>query len=61
MNVQVTKMAATSPKVTHMLEDAVNFFTRNIHFLHPDYPEDKKKPIFDEELDATQYKPSVSQ
>uniref|UniRef100_A0A0N7ZD94 beta-N-acetylhexosaminidase n=1 Tax=Scylla olivacea TaxID=85551 RepID=A0A0N7ZD94_SCYOL len=44
-NIQVTKMAATSPKVTQMLEDAVNHFTRNLHFIHPEYPKEKKTPV----------------
>lgn len=48
-NVKVTKMAATNPKVSQMLEEAVNYFTRNIHFLHPDFPKERKTPFLQEE------------
>ena len=60
-NIQVTKMAATNPKVTQMLEDAVNHFARNLHFLHPQYPKERKTPILYDEENYREEEPSVSQ
>ncbi|XP_042225138.1 chitooligosaccharidolytic beta-N-acetylglucosaminidase-like [Homarus americanus] len=49
-NMKVTKLTVSGQKVSEMLEEATRHFTRNIHFLHPDFPEEKKRPLTKEHL-----------
>ncbi|KAK3864073.1 hypothetical protein Pcinc_030216 [Petrolisthes cinctipes] len=44
-NLRVTKRATSSPKVQGMLEEAERMFRRNIHYVHPEYPQEYKKPL----------------
>ncbi|XP_071546083.1 LOW QUALITY PROTEIN: chitooligosaccharidolytic beta-N-acetylglucosaminidase-like [Panulirus ornatus] len=56
-NLKVTKIAVSGQKVANMLDEATRHFTRTLHYLHPDYPEDRKRPYSKEErfLDPNQY------
>ncbi|XP_064102478.1 chitooligosaccharidolytic beta-N-acetylglucosaminidase-like [Macrobrachium nipponense] len=46
---QVTKMAVPDQKVSKMLEEAVRYTKRNLHFLHPDYQSHFKTPYTEKE------------
>ncbi|XP_068217160.1 chitooligosaccharidolytic beta-N-acetylglucosaminidase-like [Palaemon carinicauda] len=47
-NMRVTKIATSNPRLAEMLEEAYRYFMRNLHFNHPDFPENLKTPYTDE-------------
>ncbi|XP_064102479.1 chitooligosaccharidolytic beta-N-acetylglucosaminidase-like [Macrobrachium nipponense] len=47
-NLRVTKVATSNPKVAEMLNEATRYFFRNLHFIHPDFPESYKTPYTDD-------------
>ncbi|XP_042859409.1 chitooligosaccharidolytic beta-N-acetylglucosaminidase-like [Penaeus japonicus] len=53
LNVRVTKAATSDKRVARMLDSAIQQFTRNIHFLHPDYPQVEKQPLTPENFEYT--------
>jgi len=48
-NFRVTKTATTDKRVEQMLQASIQHFQRNMHFLHPDYPETQKQVVTEEE------------
>lgn len=46
-NMRVNKIATSNDRVADMLEDAVGYFRRNVHFNHPHFSEKDKTPYND--------------
>lgn len=52
---RVTKAATSDKRVARMLDNAIQHFTRNIHFLHPDFPQIEKQPLTPENYENTRH------
>jgi len=53
-NMRVTKAATSDRRVARMLDNAIVYFSRNIHFLHPDYPQSQKQPLSMDEVNRAE-------
>ncbi|XP_047473217.1 chitooligosaccharidolytic beta-N-acetylglucosaminidase-like [Penaeus chinensis] len=52
---RVTKAATSDKRVARMLDNAIQHFTRNIHFLHPDFPQTEKQPLTPEDFESLKF------
>jgi len=48
-NFRVIKTSTSDKQVERMLQDSIQHFQRNMHFLHPDYPATQKQVVTEEE------------
>ncbi|XP_037776157.1 chitooligosaccharidolytic beta-N-acetylglucosaminidase-like [Penaeus monodon] len=55
LQMRVTKAATSDKRVARMLDNAIQHFTRNIHFLHPDFPQIEKQPLTPENYENTRH------
>lgn len=53
LHMRVTKAATSDNRVARMLDNAIQHFTRTIHFLHPDFPQTEKQPLTPEDFENT--------
>jgi len=44
-NIRFTKVAASNQEVEEMLMEQAHYFQRNLHFMHPNYPQKSKGPF----------------
>ncbi|XP_063585888.1 chitooligosaccharidolytic beta-N-acetylglucosaminidase-like isoform X2 [Penaeus indicus] len=57
LQMRVTKAATSDKRVARMLDNAIQHFTRNIHFLPslPDFPQIEKHPLRPEDYEGTMH------